>query len=628
MMSRDLAREVVGKLDLMGNPEFDPVRQGLGPLKEALVLLGVSRSPTQSLPEDRVLDNFADRLQIYPVRGSRVIAIAFTSADPELAAKGSNAVAETYLLFQERAKKDISRSAGVWLSSAIEPLRQKVAEAEAKVETFRAQSGLYIGANNTSLNAQRLSELSTQLSTARAQQADLHARAEVIRGALKTGRIFDVSEVANNELVRRLIENRATLRGQIAQEGRVFLPGHPRMRELNAQLEALDSQITAAAERAARTLDNDAQVAGARVDALFRDLEEQKARVTEANESDVKLRALERDAKSLREQLESFLVKNNEAVARSVDNAVPPDARIISRAIVPDTPTFPKKLPIVVLTTFAALLLSSALVVTAALVSGRAFSPAQAAPLPAQPPMAGPQPASAPLPVAEMSEPEAAMPETTAPARPPEADADFLRVVQRLVAECRAGKPAGDSIVIGVTGPVPGSGTTTAALGLARMLARGARCILVDADRVSPALDRLVTDAGSSGFAAVLRRVVPLARAIRRDVASRLHILPAGEGAENLVFVDHAEPLAEVLVALGASYEYVVIDLGTAKETEECLLGVPDLVLLCARGDEHEPRTVDAYHQLVDRGARDVAVILMPDGTAPANDRERTPHVA
>ena len=58
----------------------------------------------------------------------------------------------------------------------------------------------------------------------------------------------------------------------------------------------------------------------------------------------MQLRALERDAKSQRDLLESYLGKYREATARDSIDAASPEARIISRALVSTTPAYPKTL--------------------------------------------------------------------------------------------------------------------------------------------------------------------------------------------------------------------------------------------------------------------------------------------
>ncbi len=375
VMSRDLAREAVRRLKLVGNPEFDSGAGLFGSIDQLMVRIGLSRNPADRTPEDRVLEKYYDNLLVFPVARSRIVAIEFQSRNAELAARAANTIAAVYLESQEAAKKDTARGASQWLGGAITPLRQRVQEAEAKVEAFRASSGLLVGANNTTISQQQLADLSQQLSSARAVQSDSQARARILREALRAGRIFDVPDVANNELVRRLIEQRVTLRAQIALETRTLLPEHPRIKELTAQINDLEGQIRSAAERTVRTLENEARIAGSRVETVSATIEAQKRTVTEANESEVQLRSLERDAKIQRDQLEQFLARQREALARDAENGAPADARVVSRAITPMSPSFPKKAPTVAVATLATFFVALATVVSRELLSGRVVHP-------------------------------------------------------------------------------------------------------------------------------------------------------------------------------------------------------------------------------------------------------------
>ena len=74
----------------------------------------------------------------------------------------------------------------------------------------------------------------------------------------------------------------------------------------------------------------------------------------------MQLRALERDAKSQRDLLESYLAKYREATARDTINSSPADARVISRATVSNVPAYPKKLPSVLIATLTTLVIASA----------------------------------------------------------------------------------------------------------------------------------------------------------------------------------------------------------------------------------------------------------------------------
>src|SRR2546429_7480156 len=364
VQSRDLAREIIRKNKLAERPEFDPVLQGISPVKSMLALFGIGRDPFSLTPEERVLDAYFDRFTAYAVDKSRVIVIEFQSRDPELAARVANSIAEGYLVLQQSARQEQAKSASQWLSGEIESLRKKVADAESRVEDFRSKSSLFVGTNNTTLSNQQMGEINTQLNNARALKSDLESRARLIREMLQGGKPIEATEVLNSELIRRLSEQRATLRAQLAEQSSTLLDGHPRIKELKAQLGDLDRQVRDEASKVSRSLDNDARIAGGRVDSLSASLDQLKKLATSTGEQDVQLRALEREAKAQRDLLESYLAKYREANARDSLTLIPAEARIISRAIVSNTPAFPKKMPIVLIATVATLLLSTAFITT------------------------------------------------------------------------------------------------------------------------------------------------------------------------------------------------------------------------------------------------------------------------
>ncbi len=395
IQSRDIARAMIKRFELGTKPEFDDVLKGIDPLTKVGVMMGLINNPANVSPEERVLEKYFDKLKAFAVAKSRVVAIEFQSRDPELAAKLSDAIAEEYIRQLEQAKKGSAKSAGSWLGRTIDSLRDRVASAEAKVEVFRSQNGLFLvggAGDNSNISSQQLSELNTQLAAARSQQAELTSKARMIREAIRQGRIFEVSDIVNNEVVRRLIEARATLKAQIAQEERTLLPQHPRIKELHAQLAGLEEQVRSAAERTSRTLENDARAAGARVVANQAELDLQKRQSGTSNEQEVQLRALEREAKAEREQLETYLGRYRDATVRDADNAVAADARVVSRAIAPSTPSFPKKLPIILIATLAGFAISLFWVLTKALLSDRVYGrrTTEALPPAAAPPMAYP----------------------------------------------------------------------------------------------------------------------------------------------------------------------------------------------------------------------------------------------
>jgi succinoglycan biosynthesis transport protein ExoP len=563
LLSRDLAREIIKKNKLAERPEFDPVLQGLSPVKSLLALFGIGRDPFSLTPEERVLDAYFDRFTAYAVDKSRVIVIEFQSGDPELAARVANSIAEGYLVLQQGARQDQAKSASQWLSGEIDNLRKKVAEAESRVEDFRSKSSLFVGTNNTTLSNQQMGELNTQLNNARALKSDAESKARLIREMLQSGKPIEASEVLNSELTRRLSEQRVTLRAQLAEQSSTLLDGHPRIKELKAQLADLDRQLREEASKISRSLDNDARIASGRVEGLSASLEQLKKQATSTNGNDVQLRALEREAKAQRDLLESYLAKYREANTRENIEA-PADGRVISRATVSNTPAYPKKLPIVLIATLATLMLSAGAIATGELLRMTAPRAAAAFASVSAPVRAPAAPSVTADPAPRLSE---LGPEIQ---REPSADiAPELMEIQRLADALRGAGEAARKVTI--LGTASGESITLTALTLARLIARGARVVVVDLAASSPTISAVSVDPAAPGLAELMLGEASFSQIITKDRLSRVHLVSAGRPGFDRALLQSPR-LTLAIDALLRVYDHVLLDAGTASDLPAELL--------------------------------------------------------
>lgn len=588
LLSRDLAREIIKKNKLAERPEFDPVLQGIAPLKTMLALIGIGRDPFSLTPEERVLDAYFDRLTAYAVDKSRVMVIEFQSYDPDLAARVANSIADGYLTMQQGARQNQAKSAGQWLSGEIDSLRKKVADAEARAEEFRSKSSLFIGTNNTSLSNQQLGEINTQLNNARALKSDAESKSRMIKEVLNSGRAIESSEVLNSELIRRLSEQRVTLRAQLAEQSSTLLDRHPRIRELKAQLADLDRQLREEAAKISRSLESDARIAAGRVEGLTSSLEQSKRQATSSNGQDVQLRALEREAKAQRDLLESYLAKYREATTRENIDAAPTDGRIISRAIVSNTPAYPKKLPIVLIATLATLLLTSGGIATAELL--RLTAPKPAPPL---------TPMRAELPPAvRETHPDLAV---------------GVSEIERLADDLRASGPAAHKVTFLGTGP--NDTITLTALTLARLLSRHARVVLVDLSATSPTLEAVSNDPAAPGLAELMLGEASFGQVITKDKLSAVHMVSAGRaGADRSLL--QSPRLTMALDALLRVYDHVLLDAGTAVDLPAGLLTTQARAVVVSDPSMGNEARALMSEQLKAVGFSDVTMLSKPSAPA------------
>ena len=610
LLSRDLAREIIRKNKLAERPEFDPVLQGISPVKSLLTLFGIGRDPFSLTPEERVLDAYFDRFTAYAVDKSRVIVIEFQSRDPELAVRVANSIAEGYLVVQQGARQEQAKSAGQWLSGEIDNLRKKVAEAESRVEDFRSKSSLFVGTNNTTLSNQQMGELNTQLNNARALKSDAESKARLIREMLHSGKPIEASEVLNSELTRRLSEQRVTLRAQLAEQSSTLLDGHPRIKELKAQLADLDRQLREEASKISRSLDNDARIAGARVEGLSASLEQLKKQATSTNGQDVQLRALEREAKAQRELLESYLAKYREANTRENIDAAPADGRIISRASVSNTPAYPKKLPIVLIATLATLMLSAGVIATGELL--RMTAPRAAAAF-----ASSPAPVRAPAAAPVAADPAPVFSETRTEIAP------GLTEIEQLAEDLHGAGEAARKVTI--LGTASSESITLTGLTLARLIAREARVVVVDLSASSPTISAVSVDPSAPGLAELMLGEASFSQVITKDRLSRVHLVTPGRPGSDRALLQSPR-LTLAIDALLRVYDHVLLDAGTASDLPAELLTARARAVVVPDASMTDDARTLMCDQL--RAVGFSAVTMLSKAQQPSDADERGPRVA
>ena len=245
LRSRGIARTIVERFRLDKRAQFDPALQPPGPLALAttyiaaqyaaltrstlpqaagpalqaapagVLPLPLGQQPDPALdmlvtPRDPLsvpVDNFLQNLDVAAKGRSRVISVSFTSTSPVLAAGLANAVADSYIANQLKAKMDATTQAHVWLDQRVTELRQQMVDADTAVAAYRRRTGLVLG-RQTSLLTEQMSELGNEVIHAQeavaVARARLAAAASINPNALGLVQDVRVAEAQERSLSRNL----------------------------------------------------------------------------------------------------------------------------------------------------------------------------------------------------------------------------------------------------------------------------------------------------------------------------------------------------------------------------------------------------------------------------------------
>jgi uncharacterized protein involved in exopolysaccharide biosynthesis/Mrp family chromosome partitioning ATPase len=278
-------------------------------------------------------------IQVKRAERTYVVDIAVTAREPARAAHIANAIAQAYLEEQTDVRSDAARQISQSLSARLNELKDRVRQAEDKVEAFKARNNI-LDSSGTLVNEQQLTEMNNQLSTARARSAAAKARLDQIQQVqLSRDGMGAFPEAVQSPTISALRSQYAEVTRREAEQMSSLGPRHPAVIEIQAEAERLRHTIDDEVRRIALSARTEYESAHANEEALAADLEKLKGTAVTTNEAMVMLRELERDVQANRAVYEAFLMRARETGEQGrVDTK---NIRVISWASAPLKRSFP-----------------------------------------------------------------------------------------------------------------------------------------------------------------------------------------------------------------------------------------------------------------------------------------------
>lgn len=345
---------------------------------------------------------------------------------------------------------------------------------------------------------------------------------------------------------------------------------------------------------------------------LEREIEEGKARLGAVEArieralalslSPSELSTLEREAVLERETLQSYLASYRAAVARRDRGAHPVDARILTDAVVPAEPYFPKPVPIAAVAFAGTLLLAGFLILLRELARGRGLQPAGERPFIAE--------VSMPDPPAFGDDPERTGEDEAEAARRGEGGTEPPRRGREGLLDI--GAAADHLIASGASSAVFLSPEAEAASTVSILVAReiadaGLRVLLLDLTEAGSASRPMLDGLKLPGITDLLIGAAQFVDVIHSDRYSECDIIPVGT-ADPDEAMREAERLPIIMTSLTTAYDLVIVECGPASAAAVASFTVPEAEMLVSVVD---PRSRAIADTLADLRAEGLATPLL-----------------
>ena len=350
LQSRGLAKQVVEELELADDDEFAPSEQrGLvaGLIARVLPeswsddLLPPSPPDAETSTADameRLTDRLMDRIEVEQEGQSNLLNVRVTSVDPEKAAMIANAIVKNHIDGRVKKKRKAARRNHDWLTQRVAELRRQLLDADRAVAAYKRQKRLLAG--NSEEPRLQMQRLDAQLAEARAGRVEAEARFRGLQALTGDARGLEAgAKVVTSPLLDDLRSQDAAIRRRIAELSAFYGPGHPELRNANAQLEEVRGRIGEEVRRISEDLRNDISVGRAREGQLMRDIGTLREQAFSQGTASVGLMDLEREAETTRMLYVSLLSQLKQV--DDGENRVSAGASLLTEALVPDTPSSP-----------------------------------------------------------------------------------------------------------------------------------------------------------------------------------------------------------------------------------------------------------------------------------------------
>ena len=624
--SRNIGAEVVKGLNLQKHPVFLGQMPGEGFV--ASLWSSVSGSVSEMFSKSpnlqvgsingvpaKVIEIYRRKLEIAPVRGTRLVKVGFTTRDRELSAQIANAHARAYIRQGLELHSSINQEAQEFLESKLVELKERVEKSEAALNAYRREKGIISLTDKENIIVERLDELNKDVTAAEAERIATEAQEQLIRkrdyGSLPA--------VIGNDLIQKLKEQLAGLEGEEAKVAAKFKAGFPALDQVHAQVAQTRVRLESEIRKVVGGIESAYMAAVSRENQLRARMEEQKELALSQKDAGVQYGILAREVDTNRQLYDSVLQRMKETGVAAQDRAS--NVFMIEQAVPPRKPSSPRRVQDVVISALGGLIIGLGLAFVVESLDNTLKNPEEVERVLHLPTLAViPDFASiAGTPYAPklgVSGPNGEVrrihsTEVISARSRFSPISEAYRTLRTAIMLSRAGEPPKITLV---TSALQSEGKTVTAINTAVLFAHtGGKVLLVDADLRRPRCHTVLRMENGVGLTEVLTGQLSLQDAIRPTSIESLFLLPSGATPPNPAELLGSTAMKHLLGQLSQEYSFVVIDSAPTMLVSDSLplSTMVDGVLLVVNGPKSPKHLIEqACSRLRYVGAKIMGIVL------------------
>lgn len=588
--SLHIAQRVAERGNLFDNPGFNAALRPPGLLRRAvLALRGLLAAEEDDQPdEDEAIGPPVDRareqtltavraaLRATPVRGSHVIDVSFTAADPLIAAAAVNNAMDVYIKDQYAAKHAAVGRATALLDRQEADLRKQVSTIEESIAAYRSRHRLSRGMHASTDN-EAITHLTEDLVKARTELAHANARLDAARGHAGAAALAAIAPSVVQ--LRAQVER---LSAQVQSQQTRLGAAHPDAQGLARQFAEAERALKAELGRVFAATEAEQRAATDRVAALEQELRRAQQDEDRAAKAGIPLEAMERDLLAARSQLQAVLERRQQTAQQAAVETS--EAHEISQALPPAQPSSPRSAQVMAAAFAGSVFIGLMLVYVLHLADGTIHAGDELRRIVGLPCFARvPEVRGRSLgqiPVYDHA--------VRRPLAPFAEQIRALRAGLKLWPEQQARSSPNHPTVLAITSARSHEGKSVTAIALGRCAqVSGERVLAIDCDLRQPTFMLRLSDTPNQpqpGLSEILTGDIDWHDCIREDPLSGMHFIAAGRFSGQALEMFPSDSMVSLLNLVRREYDLVLLDAPPVLAmTEARVIATADGALLCVR---------------------------------------------
>lgn len=581
LQSEKLLTAVAEKLDLENNPVFLN-RESRMALKPSFLAGKSTPALHQSMDDpvvrNAVIGNLRGHLTVTRIPRTQMITIAYTSASPQLSAEVVNELETAFVENNFATHYNTTQQVTRWLTGQMDDLRKIVQDSQNKMVDLQRKLGVMALDPDHSLMVQEIGNLEKNVADASEQRVLAEARYRILR-SLPPDQIVETpatatlgtTTIGSEGLLASLRAQRASAEADLAHFQPVYGPNYPQVKQLRAQLDALNTEIGQQEHRVVEEANDSFNLAQATESKARGMLNDKTHELYGQRDDVVQYMLLSQEYDSNRKMYESIVGRLREAAVDAGLDAA--DISVVDLASTPLGPSSSSPLRLGIIGTVFGLFGGLTLALLMEKMDTRLRDAHEIQEILGLPSLAM-------IPQSHWKTKGSELEWVVGPELLRDPRSPFSESFRALRTSMRLSTTSRESKVIAVTSCQPSEGKSTVSVNMAAVLAQGGKKVaLVDTDMRRPSVYKRLRLEGGKGLSEVLTGYYTLDEVTQtHETLTTLDVVPSGTVPPLPADLLASDQMTEVVRQLRQRYDYVIFDTPP-------MLSVTDPAIVAAQAD-------------------------------------------